>query len=196
VTGGILVSIPAGYVRGPKYVVTWGKTPVLSREEMRQLLKSIDTGELIGLRDRALLALMGYSFARVNALVTLGVEDYFSRAGGPGSGCTKRRQAKPCHHSMDEYLDTWIAAAKIADDKKGPLFRSFKKGDKLTTNPMTRSDMLSMIKRRAKGPPSPTPPAAKLFPGDWDYGLSSERRDARAYAANPRAPVATYHQTV
>jgi site-specific recombinase XerC len=57
VTGGVLVSTPAGSVRGPKYVVTRGKTPVLSGAEMRQLLKSIDTGELIGLRDRALLGL-------------------------------------------------------------------------------------------------------------------------------------------
>jgi hypothetical protein len=40
-------------------VVTRGKTPVLSGKEMRQLLKSIDTSERIGLRDRALLGLMG-----------------------------------------------------------------------------------------------------------------------------------------
>jgi integrase/recombinase XerD len=77
VTRGILVSIPAGSVRGPKHVVTRGKTPVLSGDEMRQLLDSIDTSELIGLRDRDLLGLMGYTFARVNAVVTLRVEDYF-----------------------------------------------------------------------------------------------------------------------
>ncbi len=62
-----------------------------------------------------------------------------------------KRHEVPCHHSLDEYLDAWIAAAGIGEDKKGPLFRSFKKGDKLTTNPMTRSDVLYMIKRRAKG---------------------------------------------
>ena len=154
VTGGILVSTPAGSVRGPKYVVTRGKTPVLSSKEMRQLLNSIDTSELIGLRDRALLGLMGYTFARVSAVVTLRVEDYFQQGrrswlrlhekGG------KRHEA-PCHHSLDEYLDAWIAAAGIGDDKKGPLFRSFKKGDKFTGNPMIRSDVLYMIKRRAKG---------------------------------------------
>ncbi len=69
----------------------------------------------------------------------------------------------PCHHSLDEYLDAWIAAAGIGGDKKGPLFRSFKKGDKLTTNQSTRSDVLYMIKRRAKGAASPTLPAAILF---------------------------------
>jgi site-specific recombinase XerD len=81
VTGGVLVSTPAGSVRGPKFVVARGKTPVLSGAEMRQLLKSINTGELIGLGDRALLGLMGYTFARVSAVVTLRVEDYFQTAG-------------------------------------------------------------------------------------------------------------------
>jgi hypothetical protein len=79
VTGGILVSTPAGSVRGPKFVVTCGKTPVLSGAEMRQLLKSIDTSELIGLRDRALLGLMGYSFACVGAVAILRAEDYFQQ---------------------------------------------------------------------------------------------------------------------
>jgi len=154
VTGGILLSNPAGSVRGPKYVVTRGKTPVLSGDEMRQLLNSIDVSELIGLRDRALLALMGYTFARVSAVVTLRVEDYFQQGRRSWVRLHEKggkRHEVPCHHSLDEYLDAWIAAAKIGEDKKGPLFRSFKKGDKLTTNPMTRSDVLYMIKRRAKG---------------------------------------------
>jgi hypothetical protein len=51
----------------------------------------------------------------------------------------------PCHHRLDQYLNAWIAAARISGDKKGPLFRSFKKGDKLTGDPMIRSDVLFMI---------------------------------------------------
>jgi integrase/recombinase XerD len=85
VTGGILVSTPAGSVRGPKFVVTRGKTPVLSGKEMRQLLKSIDASELIGQRDRALIGLMGYTFARVSAVVTLRVEDDFQSSSVLGS---------------------------------------------------------------------------------------------------------------
>jgi integrase/recombinase XerD len=152
VTGGILLSTPAGSVRGPRYVVTRGKTPVLSGDEMRQLLGSIDTTELIGIRDRALLGLMGYTFARVSAVVMLRVEDYFQQGRRSWLRLHEKggkRHEVPCHHSLDQYLDAWIAAAGLADDKKGPLFRSFKKGDKLTTNPMTRSDVLYMIKRRA-----------------------------------------------
>jgi integrase/recombinase XerD len=66
-------------VRGTKYVVTRGKTPVLLADEMRQLLDSIDTSELIGLRDGALFGLMGYSFARVSAAAGLRVEDYLQQ---------------------------------------------------------------------------------------------------------------------
>jgi integrase/recombinase XerD len=153
VTGGILPSNPAGSVRGPKYVTTRGKTPVLSGDEMRQLLESIDTNELIGLRDRALIGVMGYTFARVSAAGTLRVEDCFQQGRRSWLRLHEKggkRHEVPCHHSLDEYLDAWIEAAGISEDKKGALFRSFKKGDKLTDNAVTRSDVLYMIKRRAK----------------------------------------------
>ena len=75
---------PAAAVRGPKHVVTKGATPVLSPAEARKLLESIDTGALAGLRDRALLSVMLYSFARVSAVLGMRRQDYFgqgSRAG-------------------------------------------------------------------------------------------------------------------
>ena len=55
---------PAAAVRGPTHVVTTGATPVLSPAEARRLLAAIDTGTLAGLRDRALVSVMLYSFAR------------------------------------------------------------------------------------------------------------------------------------
>jgi site-specific recombinase XerD len=76
-TGGILDVNPASAVRGPKYVVRRGKTPVLSAEEARKLLDSIESNTLIGLRDRALIGTMVYSFARVGATVSMRVGDYF-----------------------------------------------------------------------------------------------------------------------
>jgi integrase len=60
VTGQVMPTNPAHAVRGPKHSVKKGKTSVLAAEEMRTLLDSIDAGTLIGLRDRALIALMGY----------------------------------------------------------------------------------------------------------------------------------------
>jgi site-specific recombinase XerD len=103
VTGHVLDVNPAHAVRGPKYVVKKGKTPVLTADEARELLDSIaiarKTGAeaeepaLIGLRDRALIGVMTYTFARVNAVLQMKVKDYFVQ-GRRAAGCAsmKRRQ--------------------------------------------------------------------------------------------------------
>ncbi|MBK5293491.1 MAG: phage integrase N-terminal SAM-like domain-containing protein [Acidobacteriia bacterium] len=91
VTGHILDVNPAHAVRGPTYVVKKGKTPVLNAEEARELLDSIkmvrktadkegtETEEpaLVGFRDRALIGVMVYTFARINAVLQMKVRDYF-----------------------------------------------------------------------------------------------------------------------
>ena len=61
---------PAGVVRGPKHSVKRGKTPALTADEARQLLDAIDLSTLVGLRDRALIATMVYSFARIGAVTS------------------------------------------------------------------------------------------------------------------------------
>jgi len=152
VTGGILPSNPAGSVRGPKYVAKRGKTPVLSADQARQLLDSIDVTELSGLRDRALIGVMVYSFARVSAAAALRIEDYFENGKRAWLRLHEKggkRHEVPCHHNLAVYLDAWINAAGTAADKKGLLFRAIRKGNRLTENPMARSDVLVMIKRRA-----------------------------------------------
>jgi site-specific recombinase XerC len=58
---------PASSMRGSRHVVTSGQTPVLDPSEARALLDSIDTANVVGLRDRALIGLMVYSFARIGA---------------------------------------------------------------------------------------------------------------------------------
>jgi integrase/recombinase XerD len=59
-------------------VVKRGKTPVLTTDQARVLLDSIDTSTLVGLRDRALIGVMTYAFARVGAVVAMRVEDYLA----------------------------------------------------------------------------------------------------------------------
>ena len=91
---------PAGAVRGPKYVVKKGETPVLRADEARELLDSIEivrnTGaaddgtetrdpDLVGLRDRAIIGVMVYTFARINAVLGMKVSDYFVQ-GAPRLG--------------------------------------------------------------------------------------------------------------
>jgi site-specific recombinase XerC len=118
-------------VRGRKYVVKKGKTPVLTAEEARELLDSIaivrNTGRkgeperseplLVGLRDRALIAAMVYSFARINAVLDMKVCDYFVQ-GRRGRVRLHEKGGKehevPCHHNLEHYLDEYIAAAGIA----------------------------------------------------------------------------------
>ena len=152
-SGGIIAFNPAASVRGPKHVVKRGKTPVLTAGEARQLLDSIDTGSLIGLRDRALIAVMVYSFARVGAALGMKVEDYYTegrRAWFRLHEKGGKRHEVPAHHNAETYLDAYIEAAGIAGDRKGPLFRSIDRQRQLTSQPIDPRNALDMIKRRAK----------------------------------------------
>lgn len=90
IIGQVLAINPAHAVRGPKHVVKRGKTPVLTAEEARQLLDSIDVSTLTGLRDRALIAVMTYTFARISAVVSMKVE---GRQAVVGAAARERRQA-------------------------------------------------------------------------------------------------------
>lgn len=143
---------PAAAVRGPRHSYRKGKTPVLSAEDARALLDSIDTSHVVGKRDRALIALMVFSFARVGAVTAMTVEDYYQN----GKRWWIRLHEKggkfhemPVHHTAEEYLDDYIKSADLAKDLRGPLFRTAKGRTRLLTeNAMTRTDALMMVKRR------------------------------------------------
>ena len=79
VVGQVVSWNPAATVRGPTHIVKRGKTAVLQPEEVRLLFDSIDASGVIGLRDRALLGVMVYSFARVSAVVNMDVKDYYQQ---------------------------------------------------------------------------------------------------------------------
>ena len=107
VIGQIIPSNPAGSVRGPKYVLKKGKTPVLTRDEAESLLESIPAESVVGLRDRALIALMDYSFARIGAALALNVEDYHQQGKRWRLRLHERGgkdHSVPAHHKLDEYL--------------------------------------------------------------------------------------------
>ena len=101
VVGQIVPTNPASAVRGPKHSLKKGKTPALTAEEARDLLDSIATRSPVGLRDRALIALMIYTFARVGAVLKMRLEDVFTQ----GRHTWVRLHEKggkhhqmPCHH--------------------------------------------------------------------------------------------------
>jgi site-specific recombinase XerD len=77
VVGQVLGVNPAAPVRGPKYVVRTGKTPGLAAPEAPQLLDSIDTETVVGLRDRALIGLLVFTFARIGAALGMTVADVY-----------------------------------------------------------------------------------------------------------------------
>ena len=152
VLGQIVSENPATVVRGPKYVVKKGKTPVLLGEEARQLLDSINIETVVGLRDRAFIALLVYTFARVSAAVAMNTEDVYIQ--GKRTWVRLHEKAAksitlPCHHELEEYLDAYINAAGIADAKGSPLFRTaIGKTKKLSDRRLHRIDAFRMIKRR------------------------------------------------
>jgi integrase/recombinase XerD len=152
VVGQILATNPAHAVRGPKHIVKRGKTPVLTEDQARRLIDSIDVSTLVGLRDRALIGVMTYAFARIGAVVAMRVDDYYPEGkrwwlrlhekGG-------KRHEMPAHHKLEAYIDDYLAAAGIRDDGKTPLFRSaLGRTGHLSDEPMHRIDAYRMIRRR------------------------------------------------
>jgi integrase len=126
---------------------------VLEPAEARALLDSIDSTTPAGLRDRALIALMVYSFARIGAALGMKVEDVFTQnrrlwvrlheKGG-------KDHAMPCHHNLEQALTAYIDGADLAADPKGPLFRTIGRGtDELTRTPLPQANAHAMIRRRA-----------------------------------------------
>jgi site-specific recombinase XerD len=153
VTGGILKSNPASSVRGPKHVVFKGKTPVLQPEDARLLLDSIPTDQIAGLRDKALIALMLYTFARVGAAIAVNVEDvyqngrrYWVRLNEKGG----RQHEMPLHHCAEEAVLAYLEAGFLHVEKGTPLFRTLNRKRNLTENRMLRQDAWAMVKRRAR----------------------------------------------
>jgi site-specific recombinase XerD len=154
ITGQVVPANPASAVRGPKHVVKTGKTPVLDAADWRKLLDAIPIDTVRDLRDRALIATLTYSFARIGAALKMKVEDLRPQ----GAGWRLRLHEKggkhhtmPCHHALAEALHAYIAAAGIGEDRKGWLFRTSRghNATVLSAQPMNQSAAWRMIRRRA-----------------------------------------------
>jgi hypothetical protein len=91
IEGGARHGLPSRVCRrGPSHVVKRGKTPVLSPEEARRVLDAIDVSNHAGLRDRALIALMVFSFARIGAAVLPRRAKLPARPAGASTWSSKR----------------------------------------------------------------------------------------------------------
>jgi site-specific recombinase XerD len=107
-------------------VIKRGKTPVLTTDQARVLIESIDTSTLVGLRDRALISVMTREFFR-----------------------PRQALRNPAHHKLEAFLDEYIRTAGIAGDEKSSLFRSaVRRTGTLAATAMHRVDVWRMIQRR------------------------------------------------
>lgn len=153
VIGQIIPTNPAHSVRGPRHSVSKGSTAVISSVEARELLDSMNASTVVGLRDRALVAVMAFTFARVSAVVGLKVEDYYPQKKRWWLRLREKNgkvNEMPCHHHLETYLDAYIIAAGIKDDRKGPLFRAaIGRTGQLSTRALGRTDVWYMVQRRA-----------------------------------------------
>jgi integrase len=130
-------------------------TPSSHAALVHQLLDSIETMTPVGLRDRALIALMVYASAPIGAALAMKVEDVFVQdrrlwvqlreKGG-------KAHAMPCHQNLAESLVAYLDGTGLRDDPKRALFPSLLRatGRPLTCNPMHLVNAHAMIRRRAK----------------------------------------------
>lgn len=152
VSGGVLISNPSHAVRGPRYAVLRGTTPVLTPGETRQLIESITGSRPIDLRDRALVSLMVYTFARVSAATGMLVEDYHQQG---KRWCIRLREKNgklitlPVHSQLELVLDAYLEGCSLRNESGSPLFRTCTPKGELTGRRMSRHDALRMIKRRS-----------------------------------------------
>jgi site-specific recombinase XerD len=143
---------PAAVVRGPRHSVSEGSTPALEAPDVSRIIEAIPIESLVGLRDRALIGLMAYTFARIGAAVAMNVKDFFPQGTGYMVRLREkggRRKQIACHHLLEEYLVAYIAAAYLADHT--PLFRTARgKTGQLTLNRIDQSAAWRMLQRRAR----------------------------------------------
>ena len=144
---------PVATVVGPKLKVTKGKTPTLTDEEFLNLIDSIPNDTLIGLRDRAFITLLAYTWPRVSAAIGLKVRDYYPKGKrwyvqlGEKGG---KENTVLVHHKAQDAMDAYLDQAGFADTPTLPIFQSFDRRRQLTGRTLDRREALAMVKRRAK----------------------------------------------
>jgi integrase/recombinase XerD len=154
VTRHAIILNPALSVRGDRYAVVEGKTPEISVQNARKLLASIDTASVVGLRDRAILAILAYTSSRAGAAAKLrrghfydaGDHQWMLRFEEKGG---KSREI-PVRHDLQQIIAAYMKAADIEDaPKDAPLFRAaISKTGRLAATAIHVNDICRMMKRR------------------------------------------------
>lgn len=197
VTRHAIILNPALSVREERYEVIEGKTPEISVAQARLLLKSIHVSDAVGLRDRALLAILAYTSSRAGAAAKLRRGDFydagdhqwmlrFMEKGG------KSREI-PVRHDLQQMVAAYIEAAGLQlASKDAPLFRAaIGTTGKLAATAIHVNDICRMMKRRLKDASLPS----RLSPHSFrvavitdllEQGVSLEEVQHLAGHADPR----------
>lgn len=151
----VIILNPAASVKGVKDHVIEGKTPEITIEQARALLASIDTGHVVGLRDRAVLATLAYTACRAGAAAKLRLQDFQNE----GSQYVLRFREKggksreiPVRHDLEVFIRAYLDASGIhIQAKDSPLFRASNgRTKRLTGNPLSSKVICELVKRRLK----------------------------------------------
>ena len=147
---------PTGSVRGPRHNPKIGKTPILNSKDIRRIFTRIDISNIVGLRDRALMAAMLFTFGRVSAVVDLKLGDLFQANHKWNLRLREKGGVEltiPVHHLLQEYLFDYIEHPDFGDRTPDtPIFRRSVRGrnpQELQKTPMSRIDAFRVVKRRA-----------------------------------------------
>lgn len=189
----VIPSSPAHAVRGPKVKIAKGKSPVLDREQLQQLLDAIDRSTIVGKRDYAWLTLAASSWCRVTALAKLTIGDY-EHSGKRSFIHVEEKGGKvdrmPVHHKAQEALDEYIEAAGL-EAKDSPIFQSVTRARELSGRPLDRTKVWQMVRRRARKAGLPENLCCHTFRGTGitlflQAGGKLERAQAIAHHADSR----------
>lgn len=155
VTRHVIMLNPAHSVRGERVQVIEGKTPEITVRQARKLMQSLDISHVVGIRDRAIIAIMIYTAARVGAVAALRRGDFYD-LGNQNCLRFKEKGSKsreiPVRHDLQQFIKDYVSSGALENAAKStPLFRTtIRKTKQLTQNPMTAGDMSRMVKRRMK----------------------------------------------
>jgi site-specific recombinase XerD len=151
----VVVLNPTLSVRGERYQVLEGRTPEISIDDARSLLKSIRDSHVVALRDRAVIGILIYTAARVGAVARLTNSDYYA-VGGQQVLRFQEKGGKlreiPVRHDLREFIEQFLERCDVRSGEiSSPMFRSaIRKTKQLTDRAMTADDMARMVKRRLR----------------------------------------------
>ena len=153
VTGHVVSVNPASSVRGPRNVVRSGSLGTGARRGAPAARLDRRTTPA-GLRDRALISLLVYSFARIGAALAMKVEDVFTQnrrlwvriheKGG-------KDHPMPCHPNLEQALLAYLDGNGVENRPKDPLLRTIGRNTgELTRTSLPQANAHATIRRRAE----------------------------------------------